>query len=508
MERRTDQVRKQHQNNRMLTEQAQAEEIVDERRRGLIRVLAWSEIGMLVLGLIVQLLPLVLPPQRPLRNPSVLLVFAIGFVAAGGILYLIQRKRTQAAAYGLIYSFSFIAFLSIVGTATSNNTSTALLLQLGALFFLVVLWAGLLIGPWSAFINATIGSSAVSIGLAMHSAALQRGDITGYVGELLSLAALVFSAYYGIAFATWFFNTAISRLVTQLTAHSLSLVHSGAVIEQEAALRVQTSGTMQTLAEHVAAAAHQQLSALNQQTQAVNQISTTVDELDRTAEQIASLAASAAEFATGAQAEIERGQQIITHALASLGQLDHSVQAIAERMQVLERRVITTEVVTQRMAEIADELRLLALNATIEAAGAGRAGARFGVVAGEVSRLAGDAQASAEETRQLLAEVRTASHEVAAATTHGHTIAREGATQAEQAAAATSDIGRLVEQATTHLQAIGTSTSQQRHGSHAVAHVIHELAGGTRDTERTSQETARAAAELLALAKQLRPVSA
>ena len=146
-------------------------------------------------------------------------------------------------------------------------------------------------------------------------------------------------------------------------------------------------------------------------------------------------------------------------------------------MQVLERRVITTEVVTQRMAEIADELRLLALNATIEAAGAGRAGARFGVVAGEVSRLAGDAQASAEETRQLLAEVRTASHEVAAATTHGHTIAREGATQAEQAAPPLR-----------YRAAGGTGDDaypgdwyqhrQQRPGSHAVARVVHELAAG------------------------------
>ena len=211
---------------------------------------------MLVLGLIVQLLPLVIPPQRPKPQPVlVLLVFAIRFVAAGGILYPDPAGRTQAAAYGLTYSFSFIAFLSIVGTATSNTASTALLLQLGALFF------GGAVGrvadrPWSAFDqrhHRQLGGQHRPRHTLGGTATWGHHRLCGRV--LLSLAALVFSAYYGIAFATWFFNTAISRLVTQLTAHSLSLVHSGAVIQQEAALRVQTSGTMQTLAEHVAAAA-------------------------------------------------------------------------------------------------------------------------------------------------------------------------------------------------------------------------------------------------------------
>src|SRR4051794_10987707 len=162
------------------SEQTHAQEVVDERRRGLIRVLAWSEIGLLVVGLLVQLLPVILPPQRPMRNPSTLIVFVIGFATAGGILYLLREKRTQAAAYGLIYSFAFITVASIVGTATSKTASIALLLQLAALFYLVVLWAGLLIGPWNAFVTATLGSAALSIGLAMHSTALQRGDLPGY----------------------------------------------------------------------------------------------------------------------------------------------------------------------------------------------------------------------------------------------------------------------------------------------------------------------------------------
>ena len=482
--------------------------MVDERRRGLIRVLAWSEIGLLTIGLVAQILPLIFSPQHTLRNPGSPIVFVIGFAAALSVLYLIRQKRTEIAAYGLVYSFAFVVAMGIVGSVVAKTANTTLILQLGALFYLVVLWAGLLIGPWNAFTSATLGSLAISIALATLSTPLQQGDVTGYMWELLSLTALVLSTLYGIAIATSFFNSAVSRLVSQLRARSLSLAQSGAVIQQEAALRGQTSGTVQVLAEHVAVAAQQQLSALNEQAESVGQISTTMDELDRTAEQIAGLAQSAADFATSAQTEIGRGQQIITNALAALGQLDYSVQIIAERMAVLEQRVITTEVVTQRMAEIADELHLLALNATIEAAGAGKAGARFGVVAGEVSRLAGDAQASAEETRHLLAEVRSASREVTAATTQGHTIARDGALQAEQAVAASADIGRLVEQATSHMQAIGTSTRQQRTGSHAVARVVHELAAGAQETERSSQETARAAATLLVLAHQLRPVTA
>ncbi len=489
-------------------EQTQAQEVVDERRRGLIRVLAWSEIGLLTIGLVAQILPLLFSPQHALRNPGSPIVFVIGFAAALLVLYLIRQKRTEIAAYGLVYSFAFVVSMGIIGSVVAKTANTTLILQLGSLFYLVVLWAGLLIGPWNAFTSATLGSLAISIGLATLSTPLQGGDIVGYVWELLSLAALVLSTLYGIAIATAFFNSAVNRLVTQLRARSVSLAQSSAVIQKESAVRVQASGTMQVLAEHVAAAAQQQLGALNEQTESVSQISMTVDELDRTAEQIAGLAQSAADFATGAQAEIERGQQIIAGALASLEQIDHRVRDIAERMQMLEGRLVSTEVVTRQMADIADELRLLALNATIEAAGAGKAGARFGVVAGEVSRLAGDAQASAEETRHLLTQVRDASHEVAAATVHGHTDAREGATQAQAAAAANTYIRQLVEQATTHLQAIGTSTRQQRTGSHDVAQVVHALVAGAHETERSSQETARAAAELLTLAHQLRPVTA
>jgi methyl-accepting chemotaxis protein len=487
-------------------EQRRAQEILDERRRGLIRVLAWSMLGLLLVGLGAMLLPLVLPPQRPLRNPFILLIFAAGFAYSGITLYLLEKKRTRRAAYLLVYGFTAIVGVSVLATAQPGSEEI-ISLRLSGLFYLIVLWAGLLIDARHAFVAATIASAVVSIAIGLAFGHTARGDLTGYVTQLFEVGSISFTVYYGIAFATWFFSGAVRGLVNQLTARSVSLAESGAVIRQGATLREETGAALQRLAGQVATAQQQQLGALSEQTAAVQMISVTVDQLAETANEIAHLAEQAGSFATDAWHEIDRGQQIIAHALRALGQLDGSMQTITARMQALEAQVDSTTGVTERMGAIAQELHLLALNAKIEAAGAGDAGARFHVVVDEIDRLAAAAQADAARTRHLLGEVRTASREALAATNQGHALAREGATVAEEAATANTAIADLVAQATAPLQAIGSSTDQQHQGAQQLAAIMHQAAAALDQTRRMSQDTARIAADLLDLAHQLRIVA-
>lgn len=487
-------------------EQRRAQEILDERRRGLIRVLAWSMLGLLVVGLGAILLPLILPPQRPLRNPFILLIFAAGFAYSGITLYLLEKKQTRPAAYLLVYGFTMIVGLSVLITA-QPGADEIISLRLSGLFYLIVLWAGLLIDARHAFVVATLASSVVSVAIGITFGHPARGDLAGYVTQLFEVGSIAFTAFYGIAFAGWFFSGAVGGLIAQLTARSVRLAESGAIIQEGATLREETGAALHTLAGQVAGAQQQLLSTLSEQTAAVQVISATVDELAQTADEIAHLAEQAGSFATDAWHEIDRGQQIIDHALRALRQLDTSMGTITERMQALEAEVDNTTGVTERMGAIAQELHLLALNAKIEAAGAGEVGARFHVVVDEIDRLAAAAQADAARTRHLLGDVRTASREALAATNQGRALAREGATVAEEAATANTTIGDLVAQATAPMQAIGNSTDQQHQGAQQLAAIMHQAAAALDQTRRMSQETAQIAADLLDLARQLRVVT-
>ncbi|SEM94350.1 methyl-accepting chemotaxis protein [Sphingomonas gellani] len=79
---------------------------------------------------------------------------------------------------------------------------------------------------------------------------------------------------------------------------------------------------------------------------------------------------------------------------------------LEERGAALEQTMEDVAGIVGAISGIAKQTNLLALNATIEAARAGVAGRGFGVVAGEVKKLAGDTRQAAERAQLLVAAQR------------------------------------------------------------------------------------------------------
>jgi methyl-accepting chemotaxis protein len=138
--------------------------------------------------------------------------------------------------------------------------------------------------------------------------------------------------------------------------------------------------------------------------------------------------------------------------------------------------------IVRMIEEIAFQTNLLALNASVEAARAGEAGRGFAVVADEVRTLAQRSAQAAQDTAALIEDSIRCSN--------------EGADSAEHMAA----VIELLVQAAAE---IGRSVNYIHESSKEQTSDIQELAGLTRNLDRTIQAVASTAEESAAASTEL-----
>jgi methyl-accepting chemotaxis protein len=186
---------------------------------------------------------------------------------------------------------------------------------------------------------------------------------------------------------------------------------------------------------------------------------------------IEQLSSSADEVATTVKANSDSADQASNLAKGVIRGADETgktVTGLIQQLQAIISRVGLIE-------EITRQTNLLALNAAIEAARAGDAGKGFGVVASEVRRLAERSGAAANEIRTISSQGNEAS--VAAM---------------QQLKQLVPDVRRVGES----LQSIAVASKQQITGA-------EQIAAGTAQVDRVVQQNAAAAEQLAATAEQL-----
>jgi methyl-accepting chemotaxis protein len=259
-----------------------------------------------------------------------------------------------------------------------------------------------------------------------------------------------------------------------------------------------------TSANELVAISTQQSSGATQQSAAVQEATTTSEEIAVTARQVADSALQVETLARQANEACGGGMKAVNDAVGGMETLKEQVQSIAEAMVQLGANSQKIGGIVDIIDEISDQTNLLALNAAIEAAGAGEAGKRFSIVAGEVKRLA---ERTILATRQIMGLVE----EIQKATNNTILLSEEGTKGVDAAnvlvtrvSTAFSTIIDMVEETASAAQEIKLSTQQQMTASGQMAETVTEVRDVAQQVAAGAEETTQAIAELTTLAENLR----
>ena len=260
-----------------------------------------------------------------------------------------------------------------------------------------------------------------------------------------------------------------------------------------AVLQVQTSSTeLQT-------AANQQVSGAREQSTAMTEISTTMTELLATSRQISDSATRVAQLTGQTGAAARAGEAVVAQGNEATVLVRRQVDLIVGHMLELGKKSHHAGAVVDIVLELAEQTNILAINAAIEAAGAGEAGARFGVVADEIRKLADRVTGSTKSIRGVLDDVRGAVSVTVMATETGSKAIDENGRQVEAMARAFREIAQLVATAADAAREIELSTKQQSTAVEQVYVAISDVAQATREAEASSTQTLQTSSQLAAL---------
>ena len=214
------------------------------------------------------------------------------------------------------------------------------------------------------------------------------------------------------------------------------------------------------------AAGNQDLSArTEQQASSLEETASSMEELTSTVKQNADNARQANQMAVAASSVAERGGDIVSQVVDTMGAIDTASTKIVDIIGVIDG--------------IAFQTNILALNAAVEAARAGEQGRGFAVVATEVRSLAHRSASAAMEIKQLIGEsVRTV---------------EEGSVLAGQAGRTMDDVVSSVQRVNAIIGEIAVASVEQRDGIEQISIAISQMDGVTQQNAALVEQAAAAA---------------
>ncbi|MBX7219013.1 MAG: HAMP domain-containing protein [Blastocatellia bacterium] len=267
---------------------------------------------------------------------------------------------------------------------------------------------------------------------------------------------------------------------------------------QETTIQVSAAANeVQVTAEHLATGSEAQAAQ-------IVDTSAAIDEMSVSIQQVSENAVLSATVAEQARTNARQGAEVVGKTIQGMGAIRQQVQETAKRIKRLGESSQEIGEIVQLISDIADRTSILALNASIQAAMAGEAGRGFGVVAGEVERLA---ERSAEATKRISTLIKSVQSETNDAVAAMEETTREvvsGSTLANEAGKALSEIETVSNRLAELIQSISLASKQQARGSEAIARAMADVSEITQQTAAGTKQATVSIKSLAELTENLR----
>jgi methyl-accepting chemotaxis protein len=241
--------------------------------------------------------------------------------------------------------------------------------------------------------------------------------------------------------------------------------------------------TITTSANEIVDTVQNQEISVNQQANSAIATTSTINELESISNTTAEQADASADGAKQALSLAEEGTQSVKQTINEMSGLRDRVDEIAQQIINLGEQTGQITTVSDLVSDLAKQTNMLALKAAVEAARAGEQGKGFGVVAGEIRKLADESKKSAQKINNLATDIQAAINRTVTVTDLGTKTATESIQLAENTAVTFISVADAVNNVFLNSQQISSSTKRQ-------ATAIQQVLGAMNAISQDSQESA------------------
>jgi methyl-accepting chemotaxis protein len=266
-----------------------------------------------------------------------------------------------------------------------------------------------------------------------------------------------------------------------------------------------TSNIAQSTTDIVSKVERQEQAA-NEQSSSVSQTTSTVDNLGETSRRSAIQAEESAKSASTALALAETGAETVEQTRVGMESLKDRVREIAEQIINLSEQTEQIAGVSELVGDLASQTNMLALNAAVEAARAGEYGKGFGVVAGEIRKLADQSRKSADKINSLVTDVQAAMNSAVMVTDEGKKTAESSIELALDTAESFIGVKDAINNVFANTSEISSAAKQQAVGIQEILAAVNALNLGAMDTASDMGEVKTSTVKLKKSADELRAI--
>ena len=244
-----------------------------------------------------------------------------------------------------------------------------------------------------------------------------------------------------------------------------------------------TIATITNSANEIVDSVESQEISIVQQANSAIATTDTVNELENISTETAEQADASATGARQALSLAEAGTKAVQKTIDEISELRDRVDEIAQQIVSLGEQTGQITNVSDLVSDLAKQTNMLALKAAVEAARAGEQGKGFGVVAGEIRKLADESKKSARKINDLATDIQASINRTVIVTDRGTKTATEGIQTAENTVSTFIGVTDAVNNVFLNSQQISASTKRQ-------ANAIQQVLGAMNTISQGSQESA------------------